>query len=163
MILPAEDGIHALEFGSRHQRHKLVHEDEEADGKDNVHRRDPTANFELLLCRARWRCNSSRATLPENFRARKPSVIAWPSVITPRSTGQAIQGCFSERRSSGSLWVTISPDGLRQAMRPGMRRAHHNAFEHGLAADQRFLAAFSPAGRKAGPPPGNATLSLESA
>src|SRR5436190_24311863 len=26
--------------------------------------------------------------------------------------------------------------------RPCVRAAHHNAFEHGLAADQRFLAAF---------------------
>jgi hypothetical protein len=25
---------------------------------------------------------------------------------------------------------------------PGVRRAHHNAFEHGLSADQRFFAAF---------------------
>jgi hypothetical protein len=32
--------------------------------------------------------------------------------------------------------------GLAASDAPGMRRAHHNAFEHGLAADQRLLAAF---------------------
>ena len=61
-------------------------------------------------------CNSSNWTFAENRSARKPSVIAWPSVITPRSTGHAIHGCFSESRSSGSLCVESSPDGLRQVM-----------------------------------------------
>src|SRR5580700_1414581 len=36
--------------------------------------------------------------------------------MTPRIMGQAIHLCFSEGRSSGSLMVTTSPDGLRQAM-----------------------------------------------
>src|ERR1700738_4058147 len=42
--------------------------------------------------------------------------MAYPSVITPRTMGQAIHLCFSEGRASGSLMVTTSPDGLRQAM-----------------------------------------------
>src|SRR6202162_1955333 len=44
--------------------------------------------------------------------------MAYPSVITPRTMGQAIHLCFSEGRSSGSLMVTTSPDGLRQAIVP---------------------------------------------
>src|SRR5580704_1811125 len=59
---------------------------------------------------------SSSAALAENFSARNPSVIAWPSVITPRTTGQPIHVCCSDGRSSGSLCVTISPEGLRTAM-----------------------------------------------
>src|SRR5271170_4072118 len=61
-------------------------------------------------------CNSSSATLAENFNARKPSVMAWPSVMTPRITGHPIHLCFSESRSRGSLWTETSPDGLRQAI-----------------------------------------------
>src|ERR1700688_3742725 len=60
--------------------------------------------------------NSSSAALAENFSALNPSVMAWPSVITPRTIGQPIHLCCSEGRSSGSLWVTISPEGLRTAM-----------------------------------------------
>ena len=41
--------------------------------------------------------------LSEKRKARNPRVMAWPSVITPRSTGHPIHLCFSERRSSGSL------------------------------------------------------------
>src|SRR6266550_3920319 len=36
--------------------------------------------------------------------------------MTPRTIGQAIHLCFSEGRSSGSLMVTTSPEGLRQAI-----------------------------------------------
>src|ERR1700727_2506672 len=42
--------------------------------------------------------------------------MAYPSVITPRTIGQAIHLCFSEGRSSGWLRVTTSPEGLRQAI-----------------------------------------------
>src|ERR1019366_9208989 len=63
-----------------------------------------------------WADISSSAALAENLSARNPSVIAFPSVITPRTTGQPIHLCWSEGRSSGSLWVTISPEGLRTAM-----------------------------------------------
>ena len=63
-------------------------------------------------------CNSgsSSATLAENFSARKPSIIAWPSVTSPRTNGQPSHLRFSAARSSGSLWVTTSPLGLRMAM-----------------------------------------------
>src|ERR1700736_3146096 len=36
--------------------------------------------------------------------------------MTPRIIGQPIHLCFSEGRSSGSLRVAISPEGLRQAI-----------------------------------------------
>src|SRR5690348_13364128 len=42
--------------------------------------------------------------------------MAWPRVITPRTSGQPIHLCFSERRSRGSEWVTIVPLGWRTAM-----------------------------------------------
>src|SRR5579859_768791 len=42
--------------------------------------------------------------------------MAYPSVITPRTIGQPIHLCFSDGRSSGSLMVTTSPDGLRHAI-----------------------------------------------
>ena len=45
---------------------------------------------------------------------------------------------LSEGRSSGSLCVKISPEGLRPHT-PRVRRAHHHAFQHGLAADQSGL------------------------
>ena len=61
-------------------------------------------------------CNSSNCKLAEKRRARKPSAIACPRVMTPRTTGHAIHLCFSESRSSGSLWEESSPEGLRQVM-----------------------------------------------
>src|ERR1039458_8910948 len=39
--------------------------------------------------------------------------MACPSVMTPRTTGQPIHGCFSESRSSGSECVEMVPSGLR--------------------------------------------------
>src|ERR1700723_2085398 len=43
--LLTENRIHALQFRGRHQRQKLVHEDEEADRKHNIDRSDPSANL----------------------------------------------------------------------------------------------------------------------
>src|SRR5271165_4675454 len=59
---------------------------------------------------------SSIATFAEKRKARYPSDMAYPSVITPRTIDQAIHLCFSDGRSSGSLKVTTSPEGLRQAI-----------------------------------------------
>ena len=58
----------------------------------------------------------SSATFAEKRNARNPRVIAWPRVITPRTMGHPIHLCFSEGRSRFSLWVAISPEGLRTAM-----------------------------------------------
>src|SRR5208337_270976 len=82
----------------------------------------------------------SMATLAEYRRARKPSAIAWPSVMQPRMIGQAIHLCCSEGRSSGSECVARVPSGLRMQM-PQACRAHHDALEHSLAPDQGFLPA----------------------
>ncbi len=38
--------------------------------------------------------------------------------------------------------VAISPEGLAHGDRPGVRRAHHDAFKHGLAADQGLFTTF---------------------
>src|SRR5580698_5781960 len=59
---------------------------------------------------------SSMATFAEKRKARYPSDMAYPSVITPRTIGHAIHLCFSDGRSSGSLQVMTSPEGLRQAI-----------------------------------------------
>ncbi len=68
---------------------------------------------------------------------------AWPRVITPRTTGHPIHLCFSERRSSGSEWVdNLARWACGTAIAPSVRRAHHHAFQHGLAADQSLLSAF---------------------
>ena len=55
-------------------------------------------------------------SVAENRSARKPSVIACPSVITPRIRGHPIHLCFSESRSSGSLWLINSPFGFLHVM-----------------------------------------------
>ena len=82
--------------------------------------------------------------MAEKRSAFMPSHIAWPSVPRPRKTGQLEDlGYFSEMRGSGFSSVTISPVGLAYGDAIAVRRAHHDAFHHGLAADQgRFLAAF---------------------
>jgi hypothetical protein len=46
--------------------------------------------------------------------------------------------------------------------RPGVRRAHHHAFENSLAADQRFFATFK-GGQKLQRPPENARDFAENA
>ena len=71
-----------------------------------------------------------------------PSHMAWPSVPRPRRIGSLKIGYFSDMRGSGLSSVTISPFGFAHRDAIAVRRAHHDAFHHGLAADQRFLAAF---------------------
>ena len=50
--------------------------------------------------------------------------------------------CISDMRASGFSSVTISPDRLADRHTIAVRGAHHDALDHGLPADQRFLAAF---------------------
>ena len=111
----AEYRVHSLQFGRRQQGQELVHGDKECHAKTTML---IAATQPLISTFLPWSLagSSSRAALAEKRRARKPSDMACPSVITPRTTGHAIHLCFSEGRSSGSLWVTISPDDLRTAI-----------------------------------------------
>ena len=58
---------------------------------------------------------ASSATLAENCSAFTPSVIACPSVPSPRRMGSLKIGYFSDIRGSGLCSVTISPFDLRTA------------------------------------------------
>ena len=71
------------------------------------------------------------------------SPASWRDRASSRREPPASPSIYAFRKASPAARYapTISPDGLRQAMRPGMRRAHHDALEHGLPAHQGLLAA----------------------
>ena len=142
--LLSEYGVHPLQFRRCQQRQKLVHEDEETDRDDDVDRSHPAADFQFLLVFVfvrlglqfvegdvggkTQRAETERHRMTQgddaaNDRPRHPFVL-----FRQPLQRFAVSGHFARRFATG--------DG------PCVRRAHHNAFEHGLAADQRFFAAF---------------------
>src|ERR1039458_5431589 len=57
--------------------------------------------------------------------------------------GQAIHLCFSEGRSSGSLMVTTSPEGLRQAIAHACGERIINALDRIPVFDQDYITTMS--------------------
>ena len=138
---PAVQGREALPSSGQVQRNELVQENKESKREDRLSRHHPG---EISCGFSFWprRASSSSDALAENFNAFTPSHIAWPSVPTPRRTGYLKIGYFSETRGSGDSSVTISPFGFADRHAVAVRRAHHHAFDDGLAADEGLLAAF---------------------
>ena len=133
-----------LQLGGGQQRQVLVHENEESDGDQNIDGCNPAADFKLLLGRlagfvllqliqlhigresqsAEAECHG----MPERHNTAHDRPSHPPVFLGKPFQRFAVRHEFARRLAAGDA--------------PGMRSAHHNAFEHGLAADQRLLAAF---------------------
>ena len=114
-----------------------------ADGEDNVDGRHPSADFDLLLAGVLWLAGlqfvegdiggetegaeSERHGVAQSDYAADDRP-AHPFMLFGKPLQRfAVGGNFARRLAARDC--------------PGVRRAHHNALEHGLAADQGLLAA----------------------
>ena len=70
-----------------------------------------------------------------------PSDIAWPSVPSPRSTGNLKNRVLLGHPRHRHLFGDDLAVGLANRDAIAVGRAHHDAFHDGLAADEGFLAA----------------------
>src|SRR5207248_9686876 len=143
--LSAQCRMGFLESRGRKQRQVFVHEDKKSNGDCYVHRRNPSADFEFLF---RWGGSvfillqfvqlhvrrEAQSAEAERHRVTKShdATDDWPAHPF-MLFGEPLQWLAYARKFTGLLAAGDAP---------GMRRAHHNAFEHGLDADQRLFAAF---------------------
>src|SRR5215469_12089962 len=136
----AENRVDPLQFRRGQQRKKLVHENEKADGDQDVDGSDPAAEFQLLA-RFRLRLDlvesyiggETQGAEAERHRVPKRNDTAnhrpaHPLMLFRQALQRlAVDGNLATRSAHGNA--------------PCMRGAHHDAFENGLAADKSFLTA----------------------
>ena len=84
----------------------------------------------------------SSAALAEKRSAFMPSDIACPSVPSPRRNGQLESRVLLRHPRERAFFGDDLAIRLAHRDAIAVRGAHHDAFHHGLAADQRFFAAF---------------------
>jgi len=148
--LLAKDWIHMLQLGCGDERKVLVHEDEERDGKDNVYGRHPASDLELLR-----RDAGVRSWIFFIFVERE---IFEHCIGGKLQCAKAKGHGVAKRHDAADYWpahplvliggpcglLAMSDDltgRLSDGDPPGMRRAHHDALEHSLTADEGFLSA----------------------
>ena len=133
------------ELRGQEQRNEFVEQDEEQEGEHEAERQHVGADLARLFTVPRIFSGYSSgpsAALNENLVAFAPSAMVWP--MRPRP---AEDGILEDRILVGDLRhrVLVSDDlALRIAHGDAVtvRRQHHHAFHHGLAADEGFLTAF---------------------
>ena len=140
--LVAERRINVLEFGGRDQWNKLVQKDKKSNRENDIYRGYPATDFGLLARFTlidRNRVERHIGRIAERAEAQHHRLAKRDDATYDRPTHPLVLFREPVERLGIGRNRTVGPaDGDS----PGVRRAHHDAFEHGLTADQRLLAAF---------------------
>ncbi len=137
--LVAEHRMDAPQSGGRHERHELVHKDEEADRDEHVQRQHPAANLHFLLALLFGEAfERDVGGVAQGAEAERHRLSQRDHAANHRPAHPLV----ALRRARHRLRVHRHlPRRLAHRDSPGMRRAHHHALQHGLAAHERCLLA----------------------
>ena len=122
------------------QRNELIQEDEERQEKTKprvIILELISPDFSPSLARLRLKRGIER-----KLGASRPSAMVWPILPRPRSTGYLKIGYLSAILRNRVLLGDDLAVGLAHGDAVAVRRQHHHAFHHRLAADERFFTAF---------------------
>ena len=148
--LIAEYRIDAPQGRGRHQRQELVHEDKKANRNECVHSDQPAGDMNVVACSGGRLC--SRILLACDILQRHVR-RELQRAKAQRHRGAQRHNAAENRPAHPFMLVALALQrlgvgdnlarGLAHGNAPGMRRAHHDAFKHCLAADERgFLSVF---------------------
>ena len=129
-----------LQLGGGHQRQELVHEDEEADREQDVKRGYPAVDLKFLaVLTGRNFIEHDIGGKAQRPEAKSHGLTQCDHAANDRPSHPLVlfRGAFQGLGMRGNGAV-----GAAHADAPGVRRAHHDALQHRLAAHQGLFTAF---------------------
>ena len=135
----SSDGDAVADLGGQFERHELVEEEEEQERDDQICGHHPGGYARGLAVRTFLQ---SRAALAENLQgahAQRHRLAERAQTAHHRVFEHRV---FLGHARERQLFGDDAAGGFANRDAVAVRRAHHDAFHDGLAADKRFLAAF---------------------
>ena len=118
---------------------KLVHEDKESEGKRDIEGGDPTIHLKLFPAGGLLVFQSDISRVAQGFEAEQHGGAKGDNSANERPGLPWVLVAGSDERLGMDCELSV---GLANGDAPGVRGAHHDTFQHSLAADEGLLRAF---------------------